>query len=218
MRVNIVIDVEMCGVQLRTARYPGKNEIIQIGAVMMNESFEIVDLFSTYVKPRFGKIDHHIATLTGISEKNIKNAPDIEEALAEMLQWIGDNEPTFYAWSTNDYYQIRKEIKWKCEETLRWDVLLEEENWIDYQEKLGRRLKSTKRLKLTEALELVELDIEGQLHDGFDDAYNTARMIAKLEIHKDYQTWIERFRIREEDTPLTSSLGCFLQGLVLESA
>ena len=41
MRVNISIDVEMCPVQKRIYKniFPYSNEIIQIGAVMMNENY-----------------------------------------------------------------------------------------------------------------------------------------------------------------------------------
>ena len=219
MKVQIVIDVEMCRVQMKTSSYPHRNEIIQIGAVMMNESYEMLDEFSTYVKPRYGKIDHFIGSLSGISEKTIKDAPDFEEALQKMLQWIGSDEVTFYSWSTTDYDQICKEIKAKCKENTMWQILLNPMNWIDYQEKLGKRLESQKRLKLADALELAEVDTEGRLHDGLSDAYNTASMIIKLELNQDYQTIIERIRANEKSQrPLTSSLGFVFQGLALELA
>ena len=219
MKTCVVIDVEMCKVQTKVVGYPCKNEIIQIGAVMMDDAYEIIDQFSTYVSPRFGKIDRFIAMLTGISERTIKDAPDIEDALDQMLRWIDDNEAVFYSWSDNDYYQIRKEIQLKCPDSARWEKLLDQANWIDYQKKLGDRLESFKLLKLAEALELVELDTEGRLHDGLADAYNTARMISKLETHKDYRTILERFREQEKlQKPLTVSLGSFFQGLQLETA
>ena len=103
----------------------------------------------------------------------------------------------------------------KCHDNERWETLFNQENWIDYQKKLGKRLESFKLLKLTEALELVELETVGRLHDGLDDAFNTARMISKLEKHKDYRTILERIRERENvQKPLTMSLGSLLQGLV----
>ena len=218
MKIQVVIDVEMCKVQMKAYNYPYKNEIIQIGAVKMNENYEILDSFSTYVKPRYGKIDHFIDRLTGISERNLKGAPDIEDALLKMLQWIGDDETVFYSWSTTDYDQICNEIRYKCRDDLNWDLLLNQENWIDYQERLGARLESQRSLKLSDALELVEIDTKGRAHDGLDDAYNTARMIAKLEQNKDYKTLVERLRANEENQkPLTTSLGQLLQGLSLES-
>ena len=217
MKIQVVIDVEMCKVQMKAYNYPYKNEIIQIGAVKMDEKYEILDSFSTYVKPRYGKIDHFIDRMTGISERNLKGAPDIEDALLKMLQWIGDDEAIFYSWSTTDYNQIRNEIRFKCRDDVNWGLLLNQENWIDYQERLGARLESPRSLKLSDALELVEIDTKGRAHDGLDDAYNTACMIAKLEQNKDYKTLVERLRANEENQkPLTTSLGQLLQGLSLE--
>ncbi len=219
MKVHVVVDVEMCRVQLKSTRYPCRNEIIQIGAVMMNETYEIISKFSTYVKPRFGKIDGFISMLTGICERMIKDAPDIKDALTQMLEWIGVNEATFYSWSNTDYFQIRSEIQLKCYENEKWEKLLDHSNWIDYQIKLSERLELPRMLKLTDALNLVEMEVEGQLHDGLDDAYNTARMISKLETQKDYCIILERLRKKEKEyKPLTMSLGNLLQGLVIESA
>ena len=66
MKVKIVIDVEMCLVQksYEWKDYPYEHEIIQIGAVMMNEAYEPVDEFSSFVHPRYGRIDHFIRKLT----------------------------------------------------------------------------------------------------------------------------------------------------------
>ena len=215
MNIRVVIDVEMCRVRTRTNRYPHKNEIIQIGAVMMNETYEIVSRFSTYVKPRYGKIDCFIATLTGISERTVKDAPDIEAALEEMLLWIGENNAYFYSWSDTDYYQIRNEIQYKCSKDCKWGKMLDQSRWIDYQKVFGERLESTRLYKLAEALDLSEIDTEGNLHD----ALNTARLISKLEMHKNYRTLLERLRENNaQQAPLTISLGNILQRLVLETA
>jgi len=217
MTVRVVVDVEMCRVRTKGTGYPFKNEIIQIGAVMMDEAFAIKDKFSTFVSPRYGKIDRFIAGLTGITERTIKDAPDIEEALDRMLRWIGENEVIFYAWSDSDYRQIQREIEFKCQESERWTTLLSEENWVDYQKTMGDRLEYFRSIKLEEALELAEIDTEGHMHDGLDDAYNTALMISKLETQKDYQTIVERLREREkEQEPLTTSLGSLLAGVVLD--
>ena len=219
MKTHVVLDVEMCRVQMRSTGFPYRHEIIQIGAVKLSDSYEIVDEFSTYVRPRYGKVDFFIKDLTGITEQMVKQAPDIEEALQRMVQWVGEDEADFYSWSDTDYYQIRNEILCKCQENACWDLLLNETNWIDYQAKFSERLESPRALKLAEALDLAEIDPEGHLHDGLADAYNTARLIAKLETQKDYRTLIERNRTREKnEEPLTTSLGAFLQGLVLESA
>ncbi len=219
MGVHVMIDLEMCRVRTKSFSFPCKNEIIQIGAVLMDESYIIQSKFSSYVRPRFGKIDGYISSLTGIYEKNIKDAPDIESALEQMLKWIGTDDATFYSWSATDYYQIKKEIQLKCHENENWEKLLDQSSWIDYQKTLGNRLESFKLLKLSEALDLVELDTKGHSHDGLDDAYNTEKLISKLETNKEYQTILERYREREtEQEPLMVSFASFLQGVVLETA
>ena len=219
MKVHVVLDVEMCKVLAKKQEYPYKNEIIQIGAVMMNDAYEIIDQFSTYVRPKYGRVDHFIYALTGISERILKKAPYIEDALDQMLQWIGNKEPIFYSWSSTDYYQIRHEIHHKCQASPKWTILLDKEHWIDYQQKLGKRLGTLRLMKLKEALDLTEITIEGRMHNGLDDAYNTACMIAKLEGNKGYQTLLERSRAREKNQkPLTVTLGSLMQGMIFESA
>ena len=219
MKTNIVIDVEMCGVKQRKSCYSCRNEIIQIGAVMLDETYEIVDKFSTYVKPRYGRIDNYIFKLTGISDKSIKDAPDIEDALTHMLEWIGSNDAVFYSWSTTDFFQIRNEIRTKCQDSSKLDSLLDIGNWVDYQQKLGKRLCAEHLIKLSDALLLAEVDTQGRMHNGLDDAYNTALMIAKLEVQKNYMTLIEKYRAREaEQKPLSVSLGDLMKGITLATA
>ena len=86
MKANVVIDIEMCIVQkeYQWKDYPYEHEIIQIGAVMMDEAYGITGEFSSYVRPRYGRIDHFIQGLTGISDKDILEAPSLKEALEDM--------------------------------------------------------------------------------------------------------------------------------------
>ena len=102
MNTYVVIDVEMCGVQIRTQSFNRRHEIVQIGAVMMNESYEIIDSFSTFVRPDYGKIDYFISSLTGIANKDVKHAPGLSDALRSMMEWFGDRRIRFYAWSNTD--------------------------------------------------------------------------------------------------------------------
>lgn len=217
MRANVVIDLEMCGVQIRTRNYNRKHEIVQIGAVMMNEEFELVDQFSSFVRPDYGKIDYFISSLTGISDRDVKKAPSLSEALTSMMNWIGDREVRFYAWSESDYNQLRNEIIDKQLDQVSFEVILDRENWIDYQKVVGDRFDIGRSLKLADALNIIELDVEGRLHDGLADAINTAKMIAKLELNPDYKCAIDKLREKEaESEPLTMSLGSLLKGFTFD--
>ena len=221
MKTYVVIDVEMCRVQKAYGgkAYPYSNEIIQIGAVMMDESYQMIEEFSTYVCPVYGKVDCFIKNLTGITEKDVRTAPSLEEALRSMLLWIGDREVSFYAWSDTDYFQIRREIRAKGMDAAEMAVYTNPDNWIDYQKTIEKRFKLGRLISLPDALDLAELDQEGRLHDGLVDAYNTARIITEIELHPDKKYALERFRQKEEARkPLGYSLGGLLQGLFQESA
>ena len=134
MKANVVIDIEMCVVQkeYQWKDYPYEHEIIQIGAVMMDEGYEITDEFSTYVCPQYGRIDHFIQELTGIGDKEIMEAPSLEEALDHMISWLSGYEVTFYSWSRTDYVQITREIQTKGMDEEKLAVLLDKEHWVDY--------------------------------------------------------------------------------------
>lgn len=175
-----VVDLEMCKVPygIKKDKYPWKQETIQIGAVLLNESLEIIDEFSTYVFPQFGFIDTYINKLTGISENDLHNAPCMEKALRKFVNWIPDDAKAV-SWGKNDEQQIRHEIEAKniCIEGL--DVILD--NWIDCQKTFGEKMNSPKRYKLSEALVAADIMYKDGAHDGLVDAYNTALLFTKME-------------------------------------
>ena len=216
MRVGVVIDVEMCPVQKRVYknRFSHSNEIIQIGAVMLNEEFEIIDEFCTFIRPVFGEINYFIQNLTGITERDIKIAPLLETALHHMLDWIGDREPLFYSWSETDFYQIRGEILSKGINIKGIGILLNGNNWVDYQKTIMSRFDLCRAISLSDALTLTDLFPEGRLHDGLADAYNTARVIAELERHPEKRYTFEKV-CQHDEAPFGTSLGSLLQGVVL---
>ncbi len=220
-KTNIVIDVEMCVVQkgYQWKDFPYEHEIIQIGAVMMDESYEMVSDFSAFVHPKYGKIDHFIHNLTGIDEKDILEAPPLEGALRDMLVWIDEKDVTFYSWSITDYKQISREIRAKEMNEEEMSVFLDQSRWIDYQPVAGQRFDKRWRLALEDALMLAEVDPEGKQHDGLVDARNTARLIAKMEKNPESHFLQDRLEKEKEETgkegAASTSLGSLLKGIKL---
>ena len=104
MKYYVVIDLEMCKVPKGAAKSYGKsNEVIQIGAVALDEQYQILeDRFMTYVKPQYGSLDTFINHLTGITQKDLKNAPCFEEALRQFELWLPDGEVEMVSWSRTD--------------------------------------------------------------------------------------------------------------------
>ena len=183
----IVVDLEMCKVprHMKTEEFRIKHEIIQIGAVKLNEEYEEVSRFSTYVHPQFGSIDGFISNLTGISRNNVKEAPTIETAINEFLNWIGTEESICVSWSMTDKYQFIKEMEGKGIENERMNLFFE--TWVDCQQVFTEVVDTGRIWSLEEAIYASGINQEGNMHDGLMDSVNTASLYRKLMTEEDFK-------------------------------
>lgn len=89
-------------------------EIIEIGAVILNEEFEMIREYSTYVKPDNLKVSQGVQRLTNITEEKLVKAPNIKDALENLLQVTPDiSNTTLYTWSESDTNAIECELNSK---------------------------------------------------------------------------------------------------------
>lgn len=180
MSKYVIVDLEMCSLPhgIKHCEYKYKNEIIQIGAVMLDENMEVADTFVTYVKPQYGVIDSYIEELTGISANDVKFAPYAEKALKQFAEWLG-NDCTLVSWSESDELQVRKEMEAKDLNIPEIKKLLD--SWIDCQKTFSEKMHNPKCYKLSEALNISGIDSVIGEHDALIDARNTALLFAKME-------------------------------------
>lgn len=174
-----VIDLEMCRVpkERKTKDFYWSHELIQIGAVLLNESYEVVETFETYVKPEFGYIDSFIKKLTGISKGDVLGAPNAKEALEQFLKWVPD-DAIIVSWSDSDSAQIRHEMQGKKFTFPKLEKLLEES--VDSQAMFTEVVEGDRAYNLREALMLSDIDYDEKEHEALADAYNTALLFAKM--------------------------------------
>ena len=210
-----VIDLEMCNVPKGYKRfgYKWSQETIQIGAVLLNEDYEIVDEFNTYVRPQYGHIDHFIEDLTGISQVDVLRAPTFEVALEDFLEWLPYDDVRCVSWSDSDPKQIVHEVIAKGIEDDRIEIIIA--NWMDCQKTFGHKMGKENLYKLEEALVASDIIPEGRVHDGLSDARNTAMLFAKLEQNPDYELNELYKTAREGETEhLSFCMGDLFTGLV----
>lgn len=214
----LVLDLEMCKVpkNYRRKDYQYATETIQIGAVLLNESYEQIDTFREYVHPEYGVLDYFITNLTGIDGRQVKNASRLKEVLEHLLTWIGEREYCVFAWSDTDYLQLRHETESKRLWEGSVQQFLQAEHWVDYQDVFGKRYDLGRAVGLEEALMLCDIEADGRMHDGLDDALNTAKIIAKLEQNPDYELLYRERENEVETEPLKTSLGDLFAGLNLD--
>ena len=79
----VVFDIETTGLS------PHSDNLTEIGAVKV-QNCEIVDSFSTFVNPKMD-ISYQIQELTRITNEMVKDAPSLEEALPEFIEFAKDS-------------------------------------------------------------------------------------------------------------------------------
>lgn len=178
---HIVVDLEMNNVARKSeARKICCMETIEIGAVMLDDNYQEISSFRTYVKPEYNEtVMPKITDLTGITNAMVMNAPKFREALRMFTNWClgtGD-QVTIYAWSDSDFSQIRKEMELKSYEVSEEERLLLDTEWTDFQKQFDGHLGFEKQVSLKMALEMAGIGFSGREHDALDDARNTAELL-----------------------------------------
>ncbi len=155
-----------------------QREIIEFGAVMLDEQYKEISSFKEYVKPQYAKdICTNIAILTGITNSTLAGAKGFADVFEKFLSWCEEmgTDYTIYAWSGNDLEQMIKEIKLKhIEQEEKVTRLLE--NWVDFQKDYCELVKSEGPISLEKALNSVGQYFVGDMHDALYDAKNTAEL------------------------------------------
>lgn len=173
---HIMIDLEMNKIHRQVREdYKLSSELIEIGAVRMNEHFDLLDKFQTYVYPVYGKMDARIIELTGIRDYMLEGAPKYHEAMDLFAKWVGPEESVFYSWSMSDLRQFQAESAFKGYHGPLMKRM--EAHWIDFQEEYGRLLGISKAIKLKQAVNSADYEFTGDEHTALADAVNTAEIL-----------------------------------------
>ena len=180
----VVFDLEMCKVPKSIKPEALHMEIIEIGAVLLDETYKEIDSFKTYIKPQYGFVDEFIKNLTGITVAETKNAPETKQALEMFSDWIPD-DAVLVTWSENDEHQLRREMEYKNIDIPKLNRLLDE--YIDSQLDFSDIMDSDRQYSLYEALVLGDIDFDEDIHDALVDARNTALLFAKMETEEEFK-------------------------------
>lgn len=177
----IIVDFEMNPVagEHKEEKKICRSEIIEIGAVVMDESFMVLGEFKTLVKPQYNdSIYKRYETLTGISTQMVDGAPTFAMAYEMFVNWCESygNDYEVYAWSENDYNQLTAEMKLKKYE--KADKMSPLKRWFDFQKEYTEKLGLERIISLEKALNYAGIEFEGHMHDALCDAKNTAELFA----------------------------------------
>lgn len=178
--VHIVIDLEMNPVkrELKDVRRYILDEVIEFGAVKLDENYRQVDEFQCYVRPEFNEITKHITKLTGITNETVADKAGFVEEFKNFFDWIGGWDMRIYSWSPSDIKQLKNECAYKIP---RFDVARLERQWIDVQKEFDDRIGLHNNLGLKYAVGAMNRDFEGTQHTALADAANAAAILALMQ-------------------------------------
>lgn len=174
----VVVDFEMNAIanQYKEERAICNLEIIEIGAVILDEQFLVMGEFKTLVKPQYNDtISKRYESLTGISIQMLYDSPTFTTAYEMFVNWceMYGKDYEVYAWSDSDYNQLVAEMKLK-----NYENMSQLERWYDFQKEYTQTLGLERALSLENALYYAGVNPVGRMHDALYDAKNTAELFA----------------------------------------
>lgn len=181
---SIFVDLEFMDADKKFRRLPGfcRKEVIQFGAIVLNENYQEIGYFNSYVKPQCStRLKQNFKEFTGITNEQAFGAPVFSEVLQQFCEWCLQYGPeyTIYEWSNSDLKQLQFECE-KKELELSSEEKIVLQNWQDAQMLYGNAVETETQIALETAVWTLGEGIEGRLHNALWDARNTGRVIALL--------------------------------------
>ena len=157
-------------------------EIIEIGAVRVDENMEILEQYCEIVKPEcYQKMNRNVTELTDITNEMIAEGRPFKEVIAEFLAWCG--EDPFLTWSENDIIMIEDNMLFhgmeinglpKC-----YDMQLLFDDQITQEDR-----------SFALSYAMWKFDIKPQRsHDALNDAINTVEVLKRLDLSEGFEDY-----------------------------
>ncbi|MEK8131911.1 3'-5' exonuclease [Paenibacillus filicis] len=154
----VVIDLEFNG---RRHYEIHPMEIIEIGAVKLNETVEIMDTFQSYVRPRF-PIQEFALDFCGIDRGVLEASDPFPQVIRQFIDFCG-GPCTLVAWGGTDFFQLLIDCKSNGIPT----------DWISGMIDMSKYYNGG----LQQALIEHHMEFSGKQHSALDDALQACRLL-----------------------------------------
>ncbi len=151
-------------------------EIIQIGAVKLNEAFEQVDTFDALIKPHiYPRLHPFVEKITGIRGEMLANQPDFKTAYEGFLAFIGKEPAILCTWGGDDIKSLFRNILFY---NLDADALTSQ--YLNVQPFAAEYLnhEAGKAIGLKNAVEALNIPVGETFHNALNDAVYTSKIFA----------------------------------------
>ena len=156
-----------------------ESEIIEIGAIMIDEHGKRISSFHTYVKPVLHPtISAYCTNLTKITQELVDSAPVFSQAISMFKEWIAENDLTpeaywLVSWGHYDRQQIAAECE-ACGQDIEW---LRRHTSLKHEH--ARINRTRQGLGMGVALRKEGFEFVGDQHTATADTENMAKIFLK---------------------------------------
>lgn len=157
------------------------NEIIEIGALKLNEKLEVVDTFKQLVLPKVTKkLSSRCKNITSITNEELKeNGIPFAQAMNDFARWSNGKDNVFLSWSNSDLYVLAGNMQMfmgSCEVNFITKYCDAQKYCMAFVEK-----ENNNQISLAKCGELFEIEIDREkLHRALADCYLTAECFKKV--------------------------------------
>ena len=196
MHEIIILDLEW-NTAYSTRRGRFVNEIIEFGAVKLDDNLQVIDSFQMFVKSKLSKkLRGKVKELTHITNEDIReNGVELSKVISAFKRWAG-KEAVIMTWSNSDLYVLLD----NCRCFTRYETIPFLYKYMDLQKYVHDviEFEDNKQLGLVTASEMFEIDSsEIALHRAVGDSELCAEILKKCYDEEIIDGYIQRADIPE---------------------
>lgn len=153
-------------------------EIVEIGAIKLDENRQPVSEFSETVHPQvYRKLHFRTKEIVHISQEELQNARNFPQVAEDFLTWCGD-DCEFCSWGPLDMLELQRNMRFYGIPNPFPMPLL----YYDVQKLFSLAYEDGKsRRSLEDAVDFLQIEKTIPFHRAFDDTYYTAAIMQQMD-------------------------------------
>lgn len=166
-------------------------DLIQIGAVMLDDQLRMLGSFNQYIAPAsYKKLHPRISRITGIYQADIADAPTFKEAYSRFLAWCGEDFHLI-TWGCDDISVLAQNLRFYMPDSQPLPPVYDLQRRFGALEERGKN-----RVGLQGAMQHFHIGVSAEhpFHSAVDDAYYTARVMQQMPQPEDIVNYPQQVR------------------------
>ena len=152
-------------------------EIIEIGAIKLDECKHLIGEFSHIIKPRvYSDMNHITKDLIQLKMEELERGLPFKDVIKNFLEWCGEDY-VFCTWGSLDLLELQRNMKFYEMEPLSDKPIA----YLDIQKLFSRQFEDkVSRRTLEYAVDFLKIKKDIPFHRAFADAYYTSKVFGSI--------------------------------------